>query len=564
MASSHGSTSLQLTLSGIGELLRGSRLAVPQFQRSYCWSVDAEVKAYWDDISRAVGSGEEYFFGTIVLTLEGPEERKTIIDGQQRLVTSSLFIAAIRDHLSELKYEKASLIGDDFLASESWDSDGTEARLKLNEDDDPPFHAIVAQKELPVGPVKKGASDVDKAYLFFRDKVAELSDSYGDKATDVLRGWVKYVQHKAQLAVVETPSEADAYVIFETLNNRGADLTTADLLKNHLFGAAKQHLDAVRNNWVKAVGALSLTAADSRFTAFLRHYWSSRVGKVTERDLYSRMKSDVKQSWDALHFSQDLLQAARIYSALSDADHAVWKEKCSQKIPEVDTLAQFNLAPNKILLLAAVEHLGSKQLEQLLRALVSWSVRGMILETINSGRTEEKYSLIASKIRSGEITKVEQVRQHLGDAIASDGDFRDKFILATVPRSRGKIARYYLAALERTKGNKPQPELVPNENANAVNLEHVYPQNADPEAWPDFSSKDESDRWIYRLGNMVLLPAGKNSSLGNKGFEEKAKIFQTSELELTREVGKVRHWSPNEIELRQRRLADLAIRTWPR
>ncbi|MFF3947135.1 DUF262 domain-containing protein [Streptomyces sp. NPDC001902] len=564
MAPSHNSTSLQLTLSGIGELLSGSRLSVPQFQRSYCWSVDQEVRDYWDDISRAVGSGEEYFLGTIVLTLEGPDERKTIIDGQQRLVTSSLFIAAIRDQLRGLRDEKADLIGTDFLARETWDSDGKEARLRLNEEDDPLFHAIVAKNQLPVGPIKKNTSDIDKAYLYFRERIGDLASSYGDKAKDVLKEWIKYLKTKAQLAVVETSSEADAYVIFETLNNRGADLTTADLLKNHLFGVAKQHLDAVRNNWVKAVGALNLTAADAKFTAFLRHYWSSRVGKVTERELYARMKAEIRQSWEALEFSKELLEAARIYSALSDANHQLWKEKCSHKLPEVDTLAMFNLAPNKILMLAAVEKFDAKQLEALMRALVNWSVRGMVLETINSGRTEEKYSYIASEIRKDTVTKVHEVRQMLTDTVAADGDFRDQFALATVPKSRGKIARYYLAALERTKANKPQPELVPNENANMVNLEHVFPQNADQGAWPEFDRAEEAERWIYRLGNMVLLPSGQNSKIGNKGFVEKAEFFQNSELALTREVGETSSWSPAAVEARQERLAELAVKTWPR
>ncbi|MFD7641814.1 DUF262 domain-containing protein [Kitasatospora sp. NPDC059795] len=571
MASGHGSTTLQLNLVGIGEILRSERLIVPQFQRAYCWKVDQEVQDYWTDLSRAVrdGAEEEYFFGTIVLTQDGAERRKKIIDGQQRLVTSSLLIAAIRDELHRLSHPRAQLIGDEFLASQAWDADGTEPHLKLNEDDNPPFHGIVTRASLPALPAKRGESDIVKAYGFFRSELADLSARYGEEAARELLKWVRYIQQKAQLAVVETPSEADAYVIFETLNNRGADLTTADLLKNHLFGAAKNHLDSVRNNWHKAIGALSLTAANEKFTKFLRHYWSSRVGKVTERDLYAQMRKQVMRSQDALTFSEELLTAARIYAALSDPSHEIWAEKCSTHKPALSSLALFNLVPNKILLLAAVDHLPPAQIDKLLRAMIGWSVRGMITGGINRGRYEDLYSQIAMDIRQQKVTRVSEVRDRVNDLIPSDSDFKAQFTLATLGRGDGsKIARYYLTALERTARKDGQPEFVPNDNPNEVNLEHVYPQNASAEEWSDFitasGKREDADSWIHRLGNMVLLPAGSNSRLGNKPFKDKAEVFQSSQLALTREVGDRDMWTPEAVQERQERLAGLAVRTWPR
>ena len=90
------------------------------------------------------------------------------------------------------------------------------------------------------------------------------------------------------------PTESDAYVIFETLNDRGADLTIADLLKNYLYGRAQDKLEAVKKDWALALGALELTAADGKFVAFLRHYWSSLDGVTRERELYAAIQSKVK------------------------------------------------------------------------------------------------------------------------------------------------------------------------------------------------------------------------------------------------------------------------------
>lgn len=571
MASGHSSTSLQLNLLGIGEILRNNRLVVPQFQRSYCWKVEQEVQDYWTDLSRAIqaGTDEEYFLGTIVLTQDGPDDRKKIIDGQQRLVTSSLLIAAIRETLKELGHTQAHRIEADFLASQAWDAEDTEPHLKLNEDDHPPYHGIAAGTGLPLAAKKRSDSDIIKAYRYFRKQLSELADRHGQSATNELKKWVKYIQHHAQLAVVETPSEADAYVIFETLNNRGADLTTADLLKNHLFGAAKVHLDSVRNNWHKSIGALSLSAADDKFTKFLRHYWSSKVGKVTERDLYAEMRKQVVQSQDALTFSERLLTGARIYAALSDLNHEIWQEKCPGRKPALGTLVLFNLVPNKILLLAAVEHLPPAQIEKLLKALISWSVRGMIMGTINRGRYEDVYSQIAVDIRKGAITDISEIRARVNDLISSDTDFKAQFALTALGRTEAnKIARYYLGALERTKKNEAQPEFIPNDNPTEINLEHVYPQNAVIGDWSEFitvsGNQEDADSWIYRLGNMVLLQASVNSSLGNKSFKDKAEVLKASQFALTHEVGECPEWTPEAIQSRQERLATLAVRTWPR
>ncbi|MEU0120379.1 DUF262 domain-containing protein [Streptomyces albidoflavus] len=577
MATGHGSTSLQLYLVGIGEVLRNNRLVVPQFQRSYCWKVEQEVLDYWTDLNRAINgeAKEDYFFGTIVITQDGAGSRKQIIDGQQRLVTSSLLISAIRDELrilegSLVKAEDSQAVGISrtFLASKAWNDKYAEPHLKLNESDNPDFLGIATGDTVPEKAAKKD-SDIVKAYRFFRDKISQFPTLYGEEAAEVLEKWVTYVQHRAQLAVVETPTEADAYVIFETLNNRGADLTTADLLKNHLFGAAgeQQNLNAVRNNWHQAIGALSLPAADAKFTKFLRHYWSSKVGKVTERDLYSEMRKAVAHRQEALAFSQDLLSAAQTYTALSSPEKEFWATKCSGRRPALDTLAMFDLAPNKILLLGAVDHFQPNEIEKLLRAMVNWSVRGMIMGAMNRGRYEDVYSQIAVAIRKNEVTTTSQIRQRVEGLIPSDTDFKTQFEVATVGRSDARIARYYLTALETTK-LKDQPEFVPNTNPSQVNLEHVFPQNAKEADWLDFikASGDHQDAasLVYRLGNMVLLPAGTNSKIGNKPFSEKTEALKASTFLLTKKVGEKESWTPKMIQDRQQYLAALAVKTWPR
>jgi uncharacterized protein with ParB-like and HNH nuclease domain len=132
-------TSINFDLPGIAELIATRELRVPVFQRSYSWRRDEQVADFWSDLLRAFGGNGEYFLGTIVLAAEGDDSKRTVIDGQQRLATASLLLAAIRDELRARGNSKFEIVERDYLAKETLESEGKEPRLILNTDDDPFF-----------------------------------------------------------------------------------------------------------------------------------------------------------------------------------------------------------------------------------------------------------------------------------------------------------------------------------------------------------------------------------------------------------------------------------------
>jgi hypothetical protein len=141
--------------------------------------------------------------------------------------------------------------------------------------------------------------------------------------------------------------------------------------------------------------------------------------------------------------------------------------------------------------------------------------------------------------------------------IANDRDFEDAFARAYV--SKTKLARYYLGMLERTASGKDLPELVPNDDTTAVNLEHILPLNSRDTDTTDFG---ESSDYTSRIGNLVLLNAKLNSAAGNGDFQSKRIILENSPFLLTKEVAKFDRWGIAEIDERQIRLAKLAVKTW--
>jgi hypothetical protein len=120
-----------------------------------------------------------------------------------------------------------------------------------------------------------------------------------------------------------------------------------------------------------------------------------------------------------------------------------------------------------------------------------------------------------------------------------------------------------LTALERATAGDAEPELVPNQNVEQVNLEHVLPRNPTAADWPAF---DEEQRQSMRLmlGNQALLKKNQNRQLGNQPFSAKKPTLAASGLNLTREIGLVADWTPAEIVARQKRMARLAAAVWPK
>lgn len=104
---------------------------------------------------------------------------------------------------------------------------------------------------------------------------------------------------------------------------------------------------------------------------------------------------------------------------------------------------------------------------------------------------------------------------------------------------------------------------MPNPDESQLNLEHVLPQNAVPTDWTGITSAEDVQTWAYRLGNMVLL-SKKENNIGNGNFQSKISVLKASAMKLTSEIGRKQDWTRKHIETRQKELAKLAIKTWPR
>lgn len=562
---------------GIAGLLRAQALAVPEYQRAYSWTCDPDratlddipteklqVDEYWQDISTSFRENESYFLGTVVLSNDGLTGRQSIIDGQQRLATTSIVLAAIRDYYDEQgENQQRDSIHTEFLAKFDRRAKEERPQLILSNDDHYFYNEMVIKKNT-IKPMSRSQQLIADAYAFLFERVTTFVREQGAAGPERLTDFIQWLSENALLVVIEVATVADAFIIFETLNDRGADLTVADLLKNYVFKESKQRLGEVQKLWTITLANLDIDKVGNQlFTDFARHLLSSKHGRTREREVYARLRRNVKGSAKTVSFCKELVEASRLYYALLSPDSEVWASYSQTSARAGEVLAQFGLEQYRPLMLAALQTFSEAEIEVFLPTMVSWVIRALSKGTLGAGTAESAFCEAATKIRDGQIKSTRAIldKTRVGFLVPEDIAFEEAFKEWKVPK--GSLARYILRALEEAKINKREPELIVNPDPEQVNLEHIYPRSARERDWRAFKDVD-SRAWLHRLGNLCLLHKGPNGRIGNKPWTTKRPILQKSEIELTREVARFSTWTTATIAERQRDLAALAVMTWPR
>ncbi|SHT00189.1 Uncharacterized conserved protein [Mycobacteroides abscessus subsp. abscessus] len=568
---------LKYEASGIAALLRTESLAVPFYQRSYSWSTIEEkpssdtksdrqqVVDFWSDLKTSYESKQSYFLGTVVLATNsetGDNTRRLVIDGQQRLATTSILLAAIRDtYRSKGEDAYARSTQQEYLGRFDRRVGIDQPQLILNTDDRDFFDRKVVLEE-DVEPTTYSQQLIKNAYDFFIEECQQFVKKSGTEWRARLTELQEWLDESAQVVAITVATEADAFLIFETLNDRGADLTVADLLKNFLFSRSESRLSEVRDNWVRTLENLDVgRVGNQRFTTFARHFLSSKYGLVREREIYSRLKSIVNGPAQAVSFAQELADNSRLYHALISAESDFWADYPDSVTNAAAVLVNLRVERYRPLMLAVLATFPKSEIIRFVPAMVSWSVRMLCVGNLGGGTSEVAFCDAAREVRAGTVTSTEDILlTKVGGLVSTDSVFHSSFVDW---KPIGRLARYALRALELETRGDPEPELVVNTDVEHVNLEHILPQRATQDEWPHFAA---DDRKLYtdRLGNLCLLQKGPNGIIGNKSWSVKRPVLADSNLVLTSSTAENDEWTADSIETRQRALADLALLAWPR
>lgn len=556
---------------GLGHILANNFLAVPIYQRAFLWDA-SHVKKLLTDINRAMtrlnGRAYPYFLGSIVVIERPDQTRLEVVDGQQRLATTSIIVAAIRDYLLSINdTEMASDYERDYLRRLVIEPErGHRSKIALNETDDEFYKAYILETPSTRPAIKKNAwgapshKKLHVAYETAREFVHHIAETNERRETvKVLNRWVTYLRDNAQVVLVRVADDADAFEIFETLNDRGLDLTIADLLKNYVFSMSQESLHTVRAQWAEMAGALKTIGKKDRTVDYIRQLWGSMHGVIRGPELFSEIKDELSTSKKAVAFTEELSTSAPAYAGILNTNHEIWDEYGQAVRNSLIAFRVLRIERVRPLLLSIVKFFKPNEASKAIRFLEAACVRFTVAAVL-AGTVEEEFTNAAVNIRKGQIKNAKD----LGPAITSipnDSTFETAFrtLRVGVPR----LARYYLSKLDSV--DDPDQDRIVNPDEAQITLEHILPEK-DRKHWQHIPS-DKADDLCRRLGNMALLRKKLNNETKSNAYAHKVAIYTSSaSIRLTSSIPvqwPAPDWDEQQINDRQEVLASLAIKAWP-
>jgi hypothetical protein len=515
------------------------------------------------DFTKAMNEAGSYFLGTVVTIPSSDDGGLEVVDGQQRLATTAILLAAIRDHLAGDAGERILVesINNEFLTGIDRARRTRIAKLKLNIEDNDLFNRIVTGGEPELPQSLRDSHDLLKeARALARAHVAKVVAALDRRAHgDLLNGWVSFIEQRALVVLLRVPDQTNAYRMFETLNDRGLRTSQADLIKNHLFWRSGDRFAEVQSKWSYMRGALEASEEEDITINFLRHALIVLNGPLREADVYEAVQNVSRSEQATVTFTTTLEGLATLYVAATNPDHERWNGYPDAARRAIEVLNLLNIRPLRPLVLAVAAKFRPREAVLAFELLIAVGVRLLIASSTRSGSVETPLANAAKGVYAGDIATARALKKTLAAMTPSDREFAGAFAIARV--SNARLARYYLRSLELAATGEKAPWYVPQHDPAVINLEHVLPRKPNGN-WPAFSD-DEVRQKVNRLGNLTLMRAVDNADLKSASFVEKKRIYQSSPYTLTSEIVAFDAWTPAEIDARQERLAALAVKAWP-
>ncbi|WP_407234258.1 DUF262 domain-containing protein [Escherichia coli] len=268
------------------ELIGGSnKYIVPRFQRDYAWDVE-QWEDLWSDVTALDDEGFHYM-GYIVLQ-QKEQYQHEVIDGQQRLVTLSIIVLAAMKAIKNLidkgeeveqNTERLDAITKTFVGNKNFVSLKVVSKLDLNRNNKRYFQSICSNLEAPN---TRGTTSTNKllkkCFDFFQKK------EFGNTGAEIAQFIADFSSSMVFTKIV-VQDDLNAYKVFETLNARGVQLSTPDLLKNYLFSIVTkdekigdEELDELDEQWSEIIDQLG----ESNVSDYIRYHHNSHRKMVTK------------------------------------------------------------------------------------------------------------------------------------------------------------------------------------------------------------------------------------------------------------------------------------------
>ncbi len=563
---------------------------IPSYQRGYAWQKE-QLEDFWNDLEHVSKLGDKFHYMHSLTLRESENEFESsafeIIDGQQRLATS-LILLGLLAKTTQNKDPKYSLINLEPILSYKY--------YGLSE----AFRAIMEEeKDLERFQTSFYAKNLIDAYAFFKEKISDTPVGTLEKMFDALT-------KKMLFSVVElNDSRIDPFSSFETINNRGKDLSTLELLKNRLHFVAHKICDEedlenlqneINDTYTRIYHDLR-QFEDAHLESFLKHfvayYYGENSNKFKERLL--EMEFNAHRKYDDANLDDEyekidellfyLSYSSKVWNFLHTLDEKAitlkeFKIEITPKMHSLlDKMRRLNaLSDNAflplLLSLFTIQLVGRSANEQPyttqeLEGLLEYLERFGFLIYGVAGRDTAKNEWIESAFEAFRAYRYGEENTAIKDLPTLEKNFFNKhnnsgleFLEESIHSKKkprkwyewGKALNYLLYEYELHHN----PEMTLNFDSSIESIEHILPQKPDQ----GYSAKEKS--WaknphvVHALGNLLLIPKNANSSLSNKPFEEKRKQYLKGSYS-EKEVAKNASFGVAQIKERSEKLLDFLI-----
>ncbi|MFP6224302.1 DUF262 domain-containing protein [Helicobacter pylori] len=555
---------------------------IPSYQRGYAWQKE-QLKDFWNDLEHVSKLGDKFHYMHSLTLRETENELESsafeIIDGQQRLATS-LILLGLLAKTTQNKDPKYSLINLEPILSYKY--------YGLNE----AFRAIMEEeKDLERFQTSFYAKNLIDAYTFFKEKISDTPMETLEKMFDAL------IKKMLFSVVGLNDNRIDPFSSFETINNRGKDLSTLELLKNRLHFVAHKICDEgdlenlqneINDTYTRIYYDLR-SFEDDHLEDFLKHfvaYYYGENSKFKERLLNTAFDAHKKYDdlYDEYEKINDLLlylsYSSKVWYFLHTLDNEVLRLRIEitpkmrgllDKMRRLNALSHNAFLPLLLSLLTiqfavrsgSKRHYTTKELEGLLEYLERFGF--LIYGVAGKNTAKNEWIELAFQAfrayRSWEdritIEDLPPLEKHFFKGEHSGLKLLENNINFNNAKKwyEWKNALNYLLYEYELHHN---PETTLNFDGSIESIEHILPQNPDQ----GYSTKEKN--WaknpniVHALGNLLLIPKNANSSLSNKPFDEKRKEYLKGSYS-EKEVAKNASFGVVQIKERSEKLLDFLI-----
>ena len=546
----------------LSEIMSNSKsYVIPRFQRDYSWE-HTNLEELWQDIEQMLESKIQHFMGYLVFQTDDGQSFQ-VIDGQQRLTTISLLIAAVLNRFqvmidgdidADKNRQRFDAYLEDYLGVLDTVTLERSAKLVLNRHNDSHFRHLIKDMEIPRHRnITETNRKMNRAFEFFKAKLNEFDRG------EALASLINSITNGLMFTTITVKDDLNAYLVFETLNARGIQLSAPDLLKNYLLStmAVNQQIhDSAFDNFEEQWEDILKQLGQSNFTSFLRSYIGMKHRLPYKKELYRVLKRQITDTAEVMPYLEDLTRNAPVYTALQNYQDDFWREygeAYTAAQEHLEVLCLFNVTTPLSLLMAAYSKFAAHEFIKILRWITIISIRYNVIGNKPAKDQETVYNQIANNIMADRSNATE-IAHNLKPLYLKDTEFHQHFADKTMPsRQSSKKIMFLLRRIERHLSMNQE---IPSAS---LTLEHVLPYNPE-EHWQEAFGRQNYERAIDCLGNMAILPDSRN--MAQQPFHDKRQRLKESGYRINQNIAKYSEWTMDSLQEHQSWLADQAQTIW--